>query len=61
MIDHSMGERCSSLDSTLLDTGKFQLLKKSKHSFTWGEDPTQGGLGAYIKGYIFLAFDLLAT
>lgn len=47
-----MGVRCSSLDSTLLDMGKFQLLK-IKQLVHLGEDPTQSGLGANIKGYIF--------
>lgn len=27
MVDHSTVEQCSSFDSTLLGTGKFQLLK----------------------------------
>lgn len=54
MVDHSPGEPCSSLDSTLLGTGKFQLLKLKALIHLGGrEDPMKGGLGVSIKGYIF--------
>lgn len=54
MVDHSPGEQCSSLDSTLLGTAKFQLLiLKALIHLGGGEGPTQGGLGVSIKGYIF--------